>query len=415
MKKNYLRIFLFFIVFCCFGKIHNIYAKDADGNIVVVIDPGHGGLAGGADEGASYNGVDERHINITVANAMYEELTKYNGVKVFLTHDNPDISMSLSERADFAANVNADFLFSIHFNASENHNFYGTEVWIPSIGNFYTEGYKFANISLGELSSLGIFNRGIKTRVGEDNDEYYGIIRECEHRNINSVIIEHCHIDNNNDKKFFSSDEILCDMGKNDATAVAKYFNLKGTENDFSSYTNIDVETPQNRIYQDTTEPDLCQITVKKANKKEISFYIEAKDSDSYINYYSYSFDGGSTYSDVFEWNDIDGDGILDISITNVNVDIGKLIVKVYNKYDISAVSNEVNVAEFIEEETTLNNESEKNSSETTSDYNQTNSNSTKNSFAKEHKNQIIAIVIIIFGVEITFLLIKSLVRKRNK
>ena len=76
--------------------------------LVIVIDPGHGGTQGGADDGASYDGITERYINVATAKAMYEELSTYEGVTVYLTHDSPDTQMSLRERAEFAKSVNAD-------------------------------------------------------------------------------------------------------------------------------------------------------------------------------------------------------------------------------------------------------------------------------------------------------------------
>ncbi len=43
------------------------YPLDEDGELVIVIDPGHGGKNLGAD----YNGFLEKEMNMTVANAMW--------------------------------------------------------------------------------------------------------------------------------------------------------------------------------------------------------------------------------------------------------------------------------------------------------------------------------------------------------
>ena len=48
--------------------------------------------------------------------------------------------MSLEERAEFAANVQADFLLSLHFNMSISHILYGSEIWVPSTGQLYSQG-----------------------------------------------------------------------------------------------------------------------------------------------------------------------------------------------------------------------------------------------------------------------------------
>jgi len=58
------------------------YPLDEDGELVIVIDPGHGGKNLGAD----YNGFLEKEMNMTVANAMYEELAKYDGIKMEVSY-----------------------------------------------------------------------------------------------------------------------------------------------------------------------------------------------------------------------------------------------------------------------------------------------------------------------------------------
>ncbi len=74
---------------------------------------------------------------------------------------------------------------------------------------------------------MGLFNRGIKTRIGSNgNSDYYGIIRECSIRSIPAVIVEHCHVDNINDTPYIQSPEKLREFGVRDAQAVARYFGL---------------------------------------------------------------------------------------------------------------------------------------------------------------------------------------------
>ena len=97
--------------------------------IIVVIDPGHGG----SNLGTDYLPIPEKTYTMTVALHMKEQLEKYQNVQVYLTHTE-DIDMSLKERAEFAASVDADFLYSLHFNMSLSHSLYGSEVWVPSTG-----------------------------------------------------------------------------------------------------------------------------------------------------------------------------------------------------------------------------------------------------------------------------------------
>ena len=396
---RYILIIVVMLIGLHYGN--KVYGADENGNVVVVIDPGHGGLRGESDDGAINGDIVERYINMAVAKAMYEELSKYNGVKVYLTHDSEDVSMSLRARSEFAKSVNADFLFSIHFNASELHGKYGSEVWIPSIGSYYVAGYQFADIELNELSQMGLFIRGIKTRIGDDGDEYYGIIRENEWRGINAVIIEHCYVDNKEDRKYIVN-ENLEKFGKLDATAVAKYFGLKSTELgvDYSDYKKLDVVEPQERVYPDNTPPEQCSISLKYIGNNSITFSVNAKDSDSYINYYSYSLDGGKTFSELKIWNDKrSSEDTIEVTLSDINVDVGNLIVRVYNRDDMSSDSN------IIE----LNGIMKQKSDKTDSDNRST---ETK-SFVKDNRNTFIGMALVVCGIIITFICMKKLWRKK--
>ena len=162
----------------------------ADKPVIVVIDPGHGGENLGAD----YNGYIENDMNMVVATAMYEELLKYDNVEVYLTHTE-DVDMSLNERAEFAAEKNADFLFCLHFNMSVNHNLFGTEVWISAFDKYYSEGLSFGKIQIEAMEELGLYSRGVKTKLKEnEKEDYYGIIRESRNVGVTCALIEHCHL-----------------------------------------------------------------------------------------------------------------------------------------------------------------------------------------------------------------------------
>lgn len=302
---------------------------------VVVIDPGHGGTGGGADDGAVYNGVTERYLTVATAKAMAEELSKYEGVTVYLTHDSADTHMTLRERAEFAQSVQADYLISLHYNASEEHIFYGSEVWIPSIGEYYVKGYGIAEAVLSGFREKGLHIRGIKTRIGDGNDEYYGIIRESEWRDITGIIVEHCYLDNLADKSYFDEASDYESFGRTDATAMARYLGLKSpvTGEDFTGYRGTVLEAPTQRVYQDTTPPDKCELRLSEplAGNGQLAFCVEAHDPETAIGYYAYSFDGGQEFSELFEWRDMDGDGREDVIISNLERERADFVVRVYN------------------------------------------------------------------------------------
>ena len=83
---------------------------------LVVIDPGHGGSA----DGASYSGVMEKELNLSIA-CQAAELLERAGLTVLMTRTD-DRDMGLYERTDLANGQEADLFVSVHCNASVDHN-----------------------------------------------------------------------------------------------------------------------------------------------------------------------------------------------------------------------------------------------------------------------------------------------------
>lgn len=270
--------------------------------LVLVIDPGHGG----ENLGAQYEGYTEKDMTLVVAEAMKAELEKYEGVEVYLTRET-DQDMSIKDRAVFAGEKNADFLFCLHFNSSVEHNLFGAEVWVPAGGGFYAKGRSFGLIQMEEFAAMGLYSRGIKTRLNDRDENYYGILRYCTQEGVPSALIEHCHLDHDKDKPFYQQgEEQLAELGRLDAAAAAKYFRLKSEELgvDYSNYPVPETPIPSGLVRPDKTEPELCYIEVTNIDSEtgEITVQMDAEDSDSYILYSRYSLDNGNTFSDPEPW-----------------------------------------------------------------------------------------------------------------
>lgn len=306
--------------------------------VVIVIDPGHGG----ENLGTEYLPIPEKLYTMQAALYMKEELETYQNVEVYLTHTE-DIDMDLTQRAEFAKNVNADFLFSLHFNMSLSHELYGSEIWIPSTGTLYSRGYSAGNEFLIQLEQvMGLFNRGIKTKIGSKGTDYYGIIKQCALRDIPAIIVEHCHVDHINDIANLQSQDKLKALGVCDATAAARYFGLekKDKSADYSEYAPLAVPVPEGRVYNDTTAP--VYLEAKLLNYSNTSRYatveLNTLDNESPLQYYAFSTDNGLTWSTLQAWDK----GQHKMTVT-VNVGYGpkdKLLFKVMNLYDIATTSN---------------------------------------------------------------------------
>lgn len=323
------------------------YPPDTDGELVIVIDPGHGGN----NSGAEYNGFIEKEMTMIVANAMYEELSKYEDVTVYLTHTSADTSMEIQARADFAASVNADFLFCLHFNTSPGNKLFGSEVWISAFGEENRQGYAFGRVQMETMQEMGLFLRGIKTKLQEDGADYYGILRFCEEYDIPAALIEHCHIDHEADMGFCDSEEDLIAFGVADATAVAKFFGLRSEELqvDYSNLARRYEQTGNGGSYAvlDTTDPDICRIETAYVDKDRhlVGITVTGHDEDTPMLYYSYSIDGGITYTPYIAWpqTDVLAGSSPDVFTFEILVPTGispMIVVRGINQYDRYTESN---------------------------------------------------------------------------
>ena len=147
--KNPLGLLFILSLFAFFFTPVTVHADEIP---IVVIDPGHGG----ENLGAQHNGYTEKEINLIVAQAMYDELSQYEGVKVYMTRTG-DADLTLAERAEYASGVNADLLLCLHFNMSEQHTLFGSEVWISAFGEDYQKGYAAGEAFLEQFDLLGTY------------------------------------------------------------------------------------------------------------------------------------------------------------------------------------------------------------------------------------------------------------------
>lgn len=213
-----------------FMAVSGVSAKDSDGDVVIVIDPGHGGDDPGSI--SSVTNANEKDCNLAIAMAMRDELVKYDGVKVYMTRTG-DEWITNSGRAMIAASLNADFLISIHNNSGSDTN--SGCIGYRSLNGLYADSTaRMCTLITDRLSELGFANGGVQTRVSTqyDYEDYYTLIAEGVRAGVPSVIIEHCFLSNPEDaKKLTNSDgtvnaEMAAAMGKADAAAVVQYFGL---------------------------------------------------------------------------------------------------------------------------------------------------------------------------------------------
>jgi len=204
--------------------------------LIIVLDPGHGGIFSGAVSG----NITEK--DITLKTAFYVRdflLENYSGIDVFLTRESDieldsDIVTELEKRAIFAKEKKADYFVSLHFNASDSHNSDGATIYASVSKNVSEKSRKLGANILNHLCSLGLKDNGVQTRNSSDHFaadgsplDYYAVLRHNAARDIPAVIVEHCFMDNAGDITFMDSDEKLKKLAEADAMGIADFLGLK--------------------------------------------------------------------------------------------------------------------------------------------------------------------------------------------
>ena len=126
-----------------------------DGDIVVVLDPGHGGRDPGA---VGIGGLDELDIVNPVTDRV-ADLLEENGVVPLLTRTS-NYELDLEPRVDFANRVNANLFVSIHANAisMSRPDVNGIETY------YFQTGDRFAEVVHESLlDATGSGDRGVRT------------------------------------------------------------------------------------------------------------------------------------------------------------------------------------------------------------------------------------------------------------
>lgn len=101
---------------------------DGQRQVVVAIDPGHGGKDSGA-RGPS--GTLEKNITMAVARNLAAEINRQPGMKAVLTRDS-DYFIPLKQRYQIARDNQADLFVSIHADSFINDDARGSSVWVLS-------------------------------------------------------------------------------------------------------------------------------------------------------------------------------------------------------------------------------------------------------------------------------------------
>lgn len=149
---------------------------------IVVLDAGHGGK----DHGTKHNGTKEKNLNLkiiyTIAQSYFD--SKDSNIKAYWTRTD-DTFISLSDRAKFAASVDADLFISLHMNSCNRPAVNGMEIFYSKDNHHETDSgltsrtlaKKMLNKLKGDLNAS---SRGVKSAG------FYVI----KHNSVPAVLIE---------------------------------------------------------------------------------------------------------------------------------------------------------------------------------------------------------------------------------
>ena len=291
IKTNYFsRVFLYGLIFslCIFPLSVKARQTSPKKDLCIVIDPGHGGIQSGTQRGT----VEEKTLNLKIAQYLKEALEKYKGVTVSLTRDG-DYDVSLTDRTQYSVDKNADLMVSIHNNATGDCAAYDNGCTVLAAKDGYKqelvdEEQKLACNILNELEALGIENQGILLRDSEANEkyengelaDYYAIIRGGVLKDIPTVLVEHAFVDDDSDfENYLSSDAKLKVLAEADAKGLARYYQLttedgKKAESPLENYKEkivhiIDGNSKHNKISYKTYYPSSKKETEEKSSNTD--------------------------------------------------------------------------------------------------------------------------------------------------
>ncbi len=345
------------MLICVIVPKREVYGYD---EVVVVIDAGHGGAEDDGDNnlGAKYNDVNEKDVDLITAKALYDELSEYGNVSVYLTRED-DRKMSLEERVEFAKSVKADLLVSVHYNASEFHRFYGAEIFTSAFGNCYAYGKSVGEHIMAAWENEGAESKGIKTRIGNSGQDYYGIIRHGVENSIPTIILEHGYLDNNTDWQRIGNEEAWTNLGIIDARAIAEFYGLQKSVVQQKINPDLSVSIPNEVVSPDTTAPEKVDVAIDKYNPRNgiIEYTVYAKDEESNLMYYAMDIvdnteDDSESYMDLKTW-ELSGN-YMEGTFKVPKGFKGNVAVRVYNNYELYTDSEIISISPEMPEASVL-------------------------------------------------------------
>lgn len=200
----------------------NTFASD-NSDKIILIDPGHGGIDGGAK---SKTGTIEKDINLQIALKLRDNLEE-KGYKVYMTRDE-DKGLyqkgntvrekkreDLNKRVEMKKETECDIFVSIHQNMFPQSKCYGAQVWYASNDNSY-------NLATVVQDSIKQSVKDNNKRVAKPAAEAYLILRDKYEGA--SILVECGFLSNPDEEARLKSDEHQNLIVEGISNGIDKYF-----------------------------------------------------------------------------------------------------------------------------------------------------------------------------------------------
>ncbi len=167
-------------------------------DIILVIDPGHGGNDPGHE--AAFSGhLDEKDLALKISTFLGGYIEKYlQNIKVVYTRTT-DIYPSLDDRVNMANSIGADYFISIHCNGADRKAVRGTETIVHSLD---------LNKSVALASAIEkqfATRAGRKSRGVKDKRDLHHSIQVLKYTNMPSVLVECGFMTNKGEANFLNT------------------------------------------------------------------------------------------------------------------------------------------------------------------------------------------------------------------
>ncbi len=187
-------------------------AKEDD-EILIVLDPGHGGV----DDGCIREGIKEKEINLAIALSLRDLLVEMD-YQVLMTREE-DSYLSLEDRVTLANDYGADIFVSIHQNAYEDEAVCGIETWFDGEAENAEDRRRLARLIHGQALDAGdAADREIRA------DSAYYVTR---HTRMPSCLIETGFLSNKEEREALGSAKYQDRLARGIAQGIELYFHPK--------------------------------------------------------------------------------------------------------------------------------------------------------------------------------------------